>query len=139
MIITNERCSIKGPSSEGKKFIIMEQLKQIGLKEGSDFIAYTKEKDENENTVLISIKIPMEMLNQKATELKISSSLAKNFLSVFAKVPFQTDAKADFSVFDATEKQQLIFEILSQEIDFAYYTKVGIIESHFPMHNRNTV
>ena len=28
---------------------------------------------------------------------------------------------------------------LSKEIEFEYYTKVGIIETHFPLHNRNTV
>ena len=30
-------------------------------------------------------------------------------------------------------------EVISREIDFEYYTKVGIIDAHFPMHNRNTV
>ena len=51
MIITNERCSQKGEvtSQNGKKNIIIKQLKQLGLIDGKDYIVYTKEKDENEN------------------------------------------------------------------------------------------
>jgi hypothetical protein len=46
-------------SGKGKKDIIIDQLDQLGLKVGSDYVVYIQEKDEKTNLcdVLISIKI----------------------------------------------------------------------------------
>ena len=74
-----------------------------------------------------------------AEELELQTNLTKYWMKVFIKVKFNKQHKDKYACFDATEKQQLMYEFLSKEIDFDYYTKVGIIQAHFPMHNRNTV
>lgn len=55
MIISTQNAD----SGKGKKDIIIDQLDQLGLQEGTDYVVYVQEKNEKTNLcdVLISIKI----------------------------------------------------------------------------------
>ena len=56
--------------------MIMNQLKQLGLKEGVDVVCYYLEADEHKvQKVLISIRVPDTLLLATATRIKIGASL----------------------------------------------------------------
>lgn len=137
MIITSQNAD----SGKGKKDIIIDQLDQLGLKEGSDYIVYVEPKDEETNLceVLISIKIQQEILDQTATEIGLEATLTNPFCTHFVKTKFDIKFKKFFNSFDATERQEAIYEFLSKEIDFDYFESAGIIEAHYPLHLKYTL
>ena len=71
MIETSE-----SPFNKGKKTLILNQLTQLGLEEGKDFICYKLEPDEHgTQKILISINIKDKLLLECAHRISIEASL----------------------------------------------------------------
>ena len=78
-------------------------------------------------------------MNEMGDELKIETTLAYTHTDIFVKAPFNNNMATSFVVFDADERLECIEEYLSKEIDFDYFTKVGIVENHFLLHKSDTI
>lgn len=96
--------------------------------------------DPSKRTILISITVPDEMLNEKADELgNIETSLTYTFTNIFVKANFRQDMCKFFNKFDGDEKLTIIEEFLGEQIDFEYYLMTGIIDEHFPLHKKDEI
>lgn len=102
-----------------------------------------RESEEDEEVkkekVFISIQMPEDLMNEKADELGVETSLSYLHTDVFVKAPYNKDHPHSFCMFDADERQEAIEEYIGQEIDFDYYKTSGIIEEHYMLHKRDTV
>ena len=126
--------------NKGKKILILNQLEQLGLKEGSDVICYYLEPDDNGvQKVLISIRVPEKQLLETADRIKIDASLTQMDSTVFIKTGFDNKLRFCFNTFEAAERQEIIEEFLQEEIDFPYFIKSKVIESHYHLHKRQTI
>ena len=56
--------------------------------------------------------MPEDIMNEKADELGIETTLSFNHTSVFVKAPFSKDHPNCFNVFDADERQEAIEEYI---------------------------
>ena len=85
MIITNT-----SPLNQGKKGLILAQLKQLELEQDRDFWVYEMNPDPDTQVaqILITIKVPTEYIDRMADELKIEASLTHLDSKVFVKTPF---------------------------------------------------
>lgn len=76
-----------------------------------------RETEEDEETqkekVFISIKMPEKIMNEKADELGIETTLSFNHTDVFVKAPYNKDYPEAFNVFDADERQEAIEEYIA--------------------------
>jgi hypothetical protein len=57
----------------------------------------------------------------------------------FIKAPFELGKKDKFMAFDGIRKQAIIEKFLSKEINFHFFKGAEIIDSHYPMHQGQTV
>jgi len=120
------------------------------LEKGKDVKTYTlsveesasineKDSETRKQKVLISIKVPQHILDNKGQELETTCSITKTSLREFVKTRFEKSKTEFFNKFDATERLEIIEEFLEQEIDFDYYMGCNVIHEHFPLHRRNEV
>lgn len=66
-------------------------------------------------------------------------SLSNPYVNYYVKSQFYYDKKDNYNMFESIEKQLIMYQILSKEIDFHDLEETGIIESHFPMHKCNSM
>ena len=85
---------------------------------------------------LISIRIPVKLIDKVATKEKTMAALTNCESSLVVKMPFNKKNLKDFNMFDSRERLETIECILSDQIDFKLMTLQGIILEHFPLHKR---
>lgn len=91
------------------------------MKLGEDYTVYKLDVDDEQTghrKVLISIKFTQDQIDKKAHELGIITSLSNPYVNYFVKCKFFYDKKDSYNMFESTEKQLAMVEILSKEIDF---------------------
>ena len=69
----------------------------------------------------------------------MTASLSNPYVNYFIKSKFFIDKKDSYNMFESTERQLAMVEILSKEIDFHDLEETGIIETHFPLHKCNSM
>ena len=145
---------------EDKKDIILDQLNDLGLFDPQNNAKlnlvhqffFEEDKFDIKNYLLcrtstirrqlcaISIKIPIQMLDQVAEEENIEASLTESWFSFCVKTAFKKDRAHQFQSFSATESQKIIIDgILGKELDFANLTDNEVIIDHFPLHKRKLI
>lgn len=70
--------------------------------------------DKNRQLVLLSIKFPNKMMDEKADELKLEANLCLSFTNIYVKGEFSKQYRDNFTCFDADERQEIILEIFEQ-------------------------
>jgi|TARA_B110001450_G_scaffold256022_1_gene285135 hypothetical protein len=71
-----------------------------------------EDEETKKQKVFISIQMPEEMMNEKADELGIETTLSFNHTDVFVKAPYNKDHPHSFNMFDADERQEAIEEYI---------------------------
>lgn len=103
----------------------------MGLKDNYEVY---KEPDSDSDveieTVLISIDIPDSKIDEVATETEIDGIMTFNLCNFFIKSKFDTNFHHFYNKFTATSRDIIVFDFLSEEIDFTYYTKTDVIKDY---------
>jgi len=114
--------------NRAKEKIVCNQLDQLGL--NGSYEVYTipdSDSDEEIETVLIAIDIPDEMIDDIAIREEIDGSMTYNLTNFFIRQKFNKTFSHMYNKFMATSRDDIVFELLTDEIDFDYYLKTGVI------------
>lgn len=120
--------------NQSKERIILDQLDQLGLTNFYKVFEVPKKQTEEVQKVLIVVKIPDEMVDLIATQEEIDCAMTYNRTFCFIKQRFHYEHKKFFNKFSSTSKDDAVESLLSQEIDFGYYLKTGVITDSRFMH-----
>lgn len=149
-------------STEDKKDLVLDQLKDLNLYNKEDskenyvnqfpfvkdefdyynfFTCKGKKKFlRKKKLCAISIKIPNDMLLDKADEMKIETPISQSWYDFFVKAPYNKLKYRNYNSFSATENQKIIMDgILSRELNFRELLSTGVIIDHFPLHKRKLI
>ena len=101
MIITSQTSE-----NTNKKEIVIQQLKQLGLEEGSDFITYVMDPDPSTQVskVFISIQISQQIIDDTAHKFENKGTLTNSQIPIFIKGTFKQHNKDMFNAFDGIRK-----------------------------------
>ena len=119
--------------------MIIEQLDQLGLEgcyDSFEVPVHDKKGVLVKTKILITIRVPVHLIDKAAKENDISCALRISDKQYFVKAPYDKEYSNNFTKFDSCEKLETFEEFLVQEINFEYDMATGVIDEHSPLHKR---
>ena len=79
------------------------------------------------------------MINQMSKSKEMSTPLTYLDTCMVIKKAYNPKHSRMYNSFNATEKQECMFELMNQQIDFEQFLFSGVILDHFPLHRGNNI
>ena len=73
---------------------------------------------------------PDSKIDEIALKEEIDGTLTYNLTNFFIKHKFDPKFQHMYNVFVATSRDEIVYELLSEEVDFDYYLKTGVIDDY---------
>ena len=89
--------------------------------------------------MLIAVDIPDSEIDKVATIEEIDCPLTFNLTNFFIKSKFDLNFQHMYNKFMATSRDEIVFTLLTEEIDFKYYKQTGVILDYQYMHKGHIV